>query len=121
MYWCWSRHDKTNDELENLTISIGVHTYDNAEVNDMINRPFTARFYVNETHITCQENEEWSGKKITDKITYVHCPTIGQLVFLSQDLTMITTGTICNFLFVLYFDIQFRQGPTVCSTYFFLQ
>ena len=75
MYWCWSRHDKTNDELENLTISIGVHTYDNAEVNDIINRPFTARFYVNETHITCQENEEWSGKKITDKITYVHCPT----------------------------------------------
>ena len=36
------------------------NTIDNAEVNDIINRPFTARFYINETHITCHDNEKWS-------------------------------------------------------------
>ena len=60
MYWCWSRHDNNEDDLRNLAISADGYDYDNSEVNGIINRPFTARFYLNETHITCQENEEWS-------------------------------------------------------------
>ena len=60
MYWCWSRHDNNEDDLKNLAISADEYGYDNSEVNGIINRPFTARFYSNETHITCQENEEWS-------------------------------------------------------------
>ena len=72
MYWCWSRHDNNEDVLKNLAISADGYGYDNSEVNGIINRPFTARFYFNETHITCQENEEWSipiGKP------NVYCPT----------------------------------------------
>ena len=71
-YWCWSRHDNNEDDLKNLAISADGYGYDNSEVNGIINRPFTARFYSNETHITCQENEEWSipiGKP------NVYCPT----------------------------------------------
>ena len=72
MYWCWSRHDNIEDDLKNLAISADGYGHDNSEVNGIINRPFSARFYSNETHITCQENEEWStpiGKP------NVYCPT----------------------------------------------
>ena len=75
MYWCWSRHDNNEDVLKNLTISAGY--YDNSEFNNILNRPFTAKFYVNESHIICQNNEEW-GSIIDDDAfvyTYVHCPT----------------------------------------------
>ena len=74
-YWCWSRHDNNDDELKNLTISAnaGGHDYDNSEVNDIINRPFIGRFYVNETHITCHDNEEWSETIDRDYI-FIYCP-----------------------------------------------
>ena len=72
MYWCWSRQDSI--VLKNLTISAG--HYDNSEFNDVLNRPFTAKFYVNESHIICQANEEW-GSIIKDHPwdTHVYCPT----------------------------------------------
>ena len=54
--WCWSRQDN-NDIFTHLTISAGF--YDNSNFNDIINRPFTASFFVNETHIVCLENEKW--------------------------------------------------------------
>ena len=57
MYYCWSRHDNNDDDLKNLTISAAA--YDDSELNAIINRPFTARFYVNETHVTCHDNEKW--------------------------------------------------------------
>ena len=75
MYWCWSRHDNNDGVLKDLTISAGY--YDNSEFNNILNRPFTAKFYVNESHIICQSNEEW-GSIIDDDpfvFTYVHCPT----------------------------------------------
>ena len=71
MYWCWSRHDNNDNDLKNLTISAAAH--ENSEVNDIINRPFTARFYVNETHITCHDNEELS-ERIVDGRAGVYCP-----------------------------------------------
>jgi hypothetical protein len=73
MYWCWSRHDNNEDDLKKFAISANGYDYDNAEVNGIINRPFTARLYFNETHITCQENEEWSIP-IFDALN-VYCPT----------------------------------------------
>ena len=75
MYWCWSRHDNNEDDLKNLAISADEYGYDNSEVNGIINRPFTARFYSNETHITCQENEEWSIPIWTPNDYNVYCPT----------------------------------------------
>ena len=73
MYWCWSRQDSNEAVLKNLTISAG--HYDNSEFNDVLNRPFTAKFYVNQSHIICQDNEEW-GSIINDyAYTYVYCPT----------------------------------------------
>ena len=73
MYWCWSRHDNNEDILKNLTISAG--SYDNSKFNDIINRPFTAKFYSNGSHIICQDNEKW-GRRINPYTgTYVYCPT----------------------------------------------
>ena len=79
MYWCWSRKDPfpAASDPKNLTISAHGYDYDdNSEVNDIINRPFTARFYVNETHVICQENG-WIN--IIDPINLwnnqVYCPT----------------------------------------------
>ena len=71
--WCWSRHDNNEAVLKNLTISAG--HYDNSEFNDLLNRPFTAKFYINESHIICQDNEEWWGIISDDAHTYVYCPT----------------------------------------------
>ena len=74
LYWCWSRHDNSDDELKSLTISAG-YNYD-SEFNAMINRPFTTNFHINETHITCADYEEWwitnPGETFHDNI---HCPT----------------------------------------------
>ena len=63
MYYCWSRQDNNDDKLKNITIyaNTGGHEYDNLELDNIINRPFTARLYINETHITCHDNEEWSS------------------------------------------------------------
>ena len=86
MYWCWSRHDNNDNDLKNLTISAAAH--ENSEVNDIINRPFIARFYVNETHITCHDNEELS-EKIAHGHAYVYCPTsTGIPVFYNYNLNM---------------------------------
>ena len=74
MYWCWSRHDNNEDDLKNLAISADGYGYDNSEVNGIINRPFTARFYLNETHITCQENEEWSIPIFDHYKHDIYCP-----------------------------------------------
>ena len=71
-YFCWSRHDNNEATLKNLTISAG--HYDNSELNKILNRPFTAKFYVNESHIICQDNEDW-GSIIYDGSTFVYCPT----------------------------------------------
>ena len=71
MYWCWSRHDNNETVLKNLTISAG---YYDSEFNDVLNRPFTAKFYVKERHIICQDNEEW-GSFIDNHGTGVYCPT----------------------------------------------
>ena len=72
-YWCWSRHDNNENVLKNVTISAGY--YDDLDFNDIINRPFTTKFYANESHIICQDNEEW-GSIINDyAYTYVYCPT----------------------------------------------
>ena len=75
MYFCWSRQDNNDDELKNITISAntGGHEYDNLELDNIINRPFTARLYINETHLTCHDNEEWSTT-IDDNVS-VYCPT----------------------------------------------
>ena len=76
MYWCWSRNDNKYDDLKNLPISAAGYDDDNSEVNDIINRPFTARFYVNETHITCHDNEQWSSTiDAPYYLTRVYCPT----------------------------------------------
>ena len=79
-YYCWSRQDNSDDELKNLTIfaNAGGHDFDNSEVNDIINRPFTGRFYVNETQITCHDNKEWSE---TIDYEYIYCPTSTVFVF----------------------------------------
>ena len=79
LHFCWSRFDNTNEDLKTLIISAtgtAGHNFDNSEVNDIINRPFTGRFYVNETHITCHDNEEWS-ETIVDGMNHqlVYCPT----------------------------------------------
>ena len=86
-YSCWSRQDNSDDELKNLTIfaNAGGHDFDNSEVNDIINRPFTGRFYVNETHITCHDNEEWSE---TIDSTFIFCP--------------ISTGYVAAFVYIGY-------------------
>ena len=79
-YYCWSRQDNSDDELKNLTIfaNAGGYDFDNSEVNDIINRPFTAKFYVNDTHITCHDNEEWSEtidwETIVSRGAYHYCP-----------------------------------------------
>ena len=57
LYWCWSRQDINDGDLKNLTIS--AVSYDNSEINDILNRPFSATFSVNETHIICHDNEDW--------------------------------------------------------------
>ena len=76
MYWCWSRQDNSDDDLRHLTISSDIN--DNSEFNDVINEPFTANFYINETHIICLENEEWWSAidgSADWMITNVYCPT----------------------------------------------
>ena len=73
MYWCWSRHDNNEAVLKNLTISAG--HYDNSKFNKILNGPFTAKFYVNESHIICQDNEEWWSTIDDHACTYVDCPT----------------------------------------------
>ena len=73
MYWCWSRHDNNEAVLKNLTISAG--HYDNSEFNDVLNRPFTAKFYINESHIVCHDNEEWVSIIDDHAWTNVYCPT----------------------------------------------
>ena len=72
-YWCWSRHDNNDDVLKNLTIS-AVY-YDNSDFNDVINRPFMAKFYVDGTNIICHDNEEWWSPISDDAYTYLYCPT----------------------------------------------
>ena len=72
MYWCWSRHDNSDDNLKNLPISAG-HNYNNSYFNDIINRPFTASFFVNETHIFCLENEKWWSQILFFGPTNVYC------------------------------------------------
>ena len=72
-YWCWSRHDNSEDVLKNLTISAGYH--DNSDFNDVINRPFTAKFYVDVNKIICGDNEEWWSPISDDAYTYLYCPT----------------------------------------------
>ena len=74
LHWCWSRKDNNEDVLKNLTIS--GYNDDNAEFNDMINKPFTANFHINETHIVCQDNEEW-WTTIPDLVhaNQIYCPT----------------------------------------------
>ena len=77
LYWCWSRQESflTDADPRNLTISAVGNDYDgNSRVIDIINRPFTARFYVNDTHITCQENEEWVNT-ILGGGDFVYCST----------------------------------------------
>ena len=71
LYWCWSRKDNNEDVLKTLTIS-GYN--DNEEFNDMINSPLTANFHINETHIVCQDNEEW-WNTISGLSTFLYCPT----------------------------------------------
>ena len=74
MYWCWSRKDPFSAaaDLKSLTVS----AYDgNSEVNDIINRPFTARFYVNETHVTCQENGWFNTIYDNEMYNLIYCPT----------------------------------------------
>ena len=73
MYWCWSRQDSNEAVLKNLTISAG--HYDNSEFNDILNRPFTAKFYVNESHIICQDNEDWGSIIYDHGSNFVYCPT----------------------------------------------
>lgn len=74
VYYCWSRHDNNDDDLKNVPISAAGSVYNNAEVNDIINTPFTASFYINETHVTCHDNEEWS-ETIVDGFARVYCQT----------------------------------------------
>ena len=73
MYWCWSRHDNSDGVLKDLTISAGY--YDNSELNNILNKQFRAKFYVNESHIICQNNEEWESIIDDNAYTYVHCST----------------------------------------------
>ena len=73
MYWCWSRRDNNDDVLKDFTIS--ARYYDNSELNNILNRPFTAKFHVNESHIICQNNEEWESIINDHAYTYVHCST----------------------------------------------
>ena len=75
LYWCWSRQESflTDADPRNLTISAVGNDYDgNSRVIDIINRPFTARFYVNDTHIICQEREEWFNTILGG---FVYCST----------------------------------------------
>ena len=53
--WCWSRQDNSDDVFKNLTISAGF--YDNSDLNEKNNMPFTAKFSDNGTHIICLEDE----------------------------------------------------------------
>ena len=69
--WCWSRHDNSDDVLKNLTIFFG--SYDNSNFNDKINRPFTAKFHDNGTHMTCLENER--EHRIIHGENHFVCPT----------------------------------------------
>ena len=73
MYWCWSREDNSDDVLKDLKISAG--DYDNSMFNDIINRPFTAKFYNNGTHLICHDNEEWSSIISGGEPPKVLCPT----------------------------------------------
>ena len=70
--WCWSRQDNSNDVLRNITIFTGF--YDNSDFNDKINRPFTAKFYDNGTHMICLEDES-TLRPILDGENHYHCPT----------------------------------------------
>ena len=71
--WCWSRQDNSDDVLKNLTIFSG--SYDNSDFNDKINRPFTAKFYDNGTHMICFENKRLSTPIPVDGDERVVCPT----------------------------------------------
>lgn len=79
LHFCWSRFDNTDDDLKTLIISAtgtAGYNFDNSEVNDIINKPFTTRFYVNDTHITCHNNEEWSTAILDNGYgdeAYVYC------------------------------------------------
>ena len=81
LHFCWSRHDNTDGDLKTLIISAtgtAGYNFDNSEVNDVINKPFTARLYVNDTHITCYDNEEWSTAIVDSgegDEAYVYCYT----------------------------------------------
>ena len=72
-YWCWSRIDNDGDELKNMPISAG-YNYD-SKFNDMINKPFTANFHINETHIACYDSEEWVTIPPDETSAFVYCPT----------------------------------------------
>ena len=72
--WCWSRYDNSDDVLKDVTISAGF--YDNSNFNDKLNRPFTAKFYDNGTHIICLEDESLSRPNPVDGDEHhMICPT----------------------------------------------
>ena len=70
--WCWSRQDNSDDLLKNLTISAG--SFDNSDFNDKINKPFTAKFYDNGTHMICLEDERLL-RPILDGEHHYYCLT----------------------------------------------
>ena len=71
-YWCWSRHDNNDDVLKNLTIFSG--SYDNSDFNDKINKPFTAKFHDNGTHMFCLEDDHFNHT-IRNGENHFVCPT----------------------------------------------
>ena len=71
-YWCWSRHDNNDDVLKNLTIFSGSN--DNSDFNDKINRPFTAKFHDNGTHMFCLEDDHFNNT-IHGVENHFACPT----------------------------------------------
>lgn len=57
-YWCWSRHDVSEDIIKDTIISAAV---DDQELTDLMKQPFSVRYLSNETHYKCDSSKEWAN------------------------------------------------------------
>ena len=64
MYWCWSRHDVSEDTIQKELLSTSV--VDVYELTDLIKKPFSIIYKSNGTHYKCGCSEEWGCKWVAN-------------------------------------------------------
>ena len=57
-YWCWSRGDVSEDQIENRILSTAI--VDDYELTKLIKKPFSVRYLSNGTHYKCDFSKEWA-------------------------------------------------------------